>query len=514
MKTVYKTTLAVLLSSVFSFSVASAQPHQLTEGNGRPIGNNMSSKTAGVDGPVLLEDFSLIEKLAHFDRERIPERVVHARGVGVFGEYVETEDFSNISKAVLFEAGKKTPVFVRFSTVMNFRGSPEAARDPRGFAVKFYTEQGNWDLTGLSLPVFFIRDAVKFPDFVHANKPDPVTNIQDPNNAFDFFSNMPESTHILTYLYTDYKGMPVSYRKMDGHGVHAFRLVNAKGETHFVKFHWKSLQGIEGMNLDETMKANTSYATHDLYEVIGKQHKAAKWDLYVQVLTPEQAAKLPYDAFDDTKEWLGVPERKIGTMTLNRMPDNFFETTEQAAFDPGIMIPGIEPSPDKMLQGRLFSYGDTQRYRIGANFLMLPVNRPRVEVHFNQQDGHMNFGNRKGHVNYQPTSRLDDPGATVDNPKFEESAYEVSGQAKKQVIKPRDDYSQAGQVWVSLSDHEKEALIRNLSYDLNGVTIEPIKIKMVSHFYKANVDYGTRLAKATHLDVAQVKQVADKLPNN
>ena len=282
------------------------------------------------------------------------------------------------TKASLFAApGKETPVFVRFSTVMNFRGSPEAARDPRGFAVKFYTDQGNWDLVGINEPVFFIRDAIKFPDFVHANKPSPVTNVQDPNRAFDFFSHVPESTHMLTQLYTDTIGMPASYRTMDGHGVHAFRLVNNKGETIFAKFHWKSQQGLKGMTLEQTQAADTNYATKDLYQNIGAGN-FPKWDLYVQLLTPQQVEQLSYDGFDDTKIWSGVPEVKIGTMTLNKVPDNFFDYTEQSAFCPCAMVPGIEASPDRMLQGRLFAYADTQRYRVGPNYMQLPVNRPLV----------------------------------------------------------------------------------------------------------------------------------------
>src|ERR1700758_4206916 len=263
--------------------------------------------TAGPNGPALLQDIHTIEKLAHFDRERIPERVVHARGTGAQGVFVVTNDLSQYSKASVFSTvGKETPVFVRFSTVMNFRGSPEAARDPRGFAVKFYTDQGNYDIVGINEPVFFIRDAIKFPDFVHANKPSPVTNVQDPNMAFDFFSKSPESTHELTMLYTDTIGMPKSYRMMDGWGVHAFRLVNKNGQVVFAKFHWKSEQGVHGMTLEEQHAADTNYATKDLYGAI-RAGDFPKWDLMVQILTPEQAAALPYDAFDDTKSWDGVP---------------------------------------------------------------------------------------------------------------------------------------------------------------------------------------------------------------
>src|SRR6202158_5361826 len=264
----------------------------MTQDSGAPVGDNENSKTAGPEGPVLLEDFHLIEKLARFDRERIPERVVHARGTGVQGVFVASEDFARYTKASLFaQPGKETPVLVRFSTVMGYRGSPEAARDPRGFAVKFYTDQGNWDLVGNNLPVFFIRDAIKLPDFVHANKPSAITNIQDPNLAFDFFSRTPESTNMLTYLYSDLIGMPASYREMDGFGVHAFRLVNAQGQQIFAKFHWKSEQGIQGMTLEQAREADPYYATRDLYNNIKAGH-FPKWDLYIQLMTPQQVAKL------------------------------------------------------------------------------------------------------------------------------------------------------------------------------------------------------------------------------
>jgi catalase len=377
-------------------SPVSAQTLPLTRDTGAPVGDNQNSKVAGPEGPVLLEDMNLIEKLARFDRERIPERVVHARGTGAQGIFVASTDFSKYTKASLFaEAGKETPVFVRFSTVMNFRGSPEAARDPRGFAVKFYTDQGNWDLVGNNLPVFFIRDAIKFPDFVHANKPSPVTNVQDPNRAFDFFSHVPESTYMLSLLYTDTYGMPASYQMMDGYGVHASRLVNKAGEVIFAKFHWKSQQGVKGMTLEEQKTADTNYATKDLYDNIARGN-FPKWDLYVQLLTAEQVAKLSYDGFDDTKIWPGVPDTKIGTMTLNKVPDNYFATTEESAFCPCVMVPGIEPSPDRMLQGRLFAYADTQRYRVGPNYMELPVNRPLVSVNDNNIDGAVQSAARPG----------------------------------------------------------------------------------------------------------------------
>jgi catalase len=496
------------LLSTTALTTALAAPAPMTQDSGAPVGDNQNSKTAGPDGPVLLEDFHLIEKLGRFDRERIPERVVHARGTGAQGVFTASADFSRYTKASLFgEPGKETPVFVRFSTVMGYRGSPEAARDPRGFAVKFYTDQGNWDLVGINEPIFFIRDAIKFPDFVHANKPSAVTDIQDPNLAFDFFSHSPEATAMLTQLYTD-QNMVHSYREMDGFGVHAFRLVNAQGQQIFAKFHWKSQQGLKGMTLEQQHAADPNYATADLYNNIREGH-FPKWDLMVQLLTAEQVAKLPYDGFDDTKVWEGVPEVKVGTMTLNKIPDNYFQYTEQSAFAPGVMVPGIEPSPDKMLQGRLFSYADTQRYRIGVNYQELPVNRPLVKVANNNQDGAMSFNPQEGEVNYEP-SNTHEAGAVVQQPEFKLSNYPVSGVAQQSAITKTDDFSQAGDYWRALDKHDQADLIKDLASDLNQVRDHGVKLRQVSYFYKADHDYGTQLAAATHLDVSEIADLATK----
>ena len=489
-------------------TTALAAPAPMTQDSGAPVGDNENSKTAGPEGPVVLEDFHLIEKLARFDRERIPERVVHARGTGAQGVFVASEDFSRYTKASLFgKAGKETPVFVRFSTVMGFRGSPEAARDPRGFAVKFYTDQGNWDLVGINEPIFFIRDAIKFPDFVHANKPSAITNIQDNNLAFDFFSRSPEATNMLTYLYSP-QGMPTSYREMDGYGVHAFRLVNAQGQQVFGKFHWKSVQGTQGMTLEQQKTADTNYATRDLYDNIRAGH-FPKWELYLQVMTAEQIAQLPYDGFDDTKTWDNVPETKIGTMTLNKVPENYFQYTEQSAFAPGVMVPGIEPSPDKMLQGRLFSYADTQRYRVGTNYQELPVNRPLVKVANNNQDGSMSSNPQVGEVNYEPSSaKL--VGAVAEQPSFKLSEYPVSGVTQQKAIAKTDDFSQAGDHWRSYSKDTQAYTIKAMAADLNQVTDHGVKLRQVSYFYEADRDYGTQLAQATHLEVNDVAALAAK----
>ena len=480
----------------------------LTRDNGSPVGDNQNSQTAGPAGPVVLQDSQLIEKLQRFDRERIPERVVHARGTGAFGEFVADTDISDLTKAQVFTPGAHTPVFVRFSTVMGYRGSPEQARDPRGFATKFYTQQGNWDLVGINWPIFFIRDAIKFPDFVHANKPSAVTGVQDPNLAFDFFAHTPEATNMLTHLYTD-EGMPNSYRHMDGYGVHAFKLVNAKGEVHYVKFHWKSVQGIQGIrpqDIPTSIGKDWNLMSNDLYTAL-KNGDDPKWDLTIQVLKPDELGQFDYDALDDTKIWSTVPERKIGTLTLNRVPDNYFQTTEESAFAPSRMVPGIEPSEDRMLQGRLFSYADTQIYRIGTNYNELPINRPLATVTNNNQDGLMNFGDRKGDVNYEPSGIAE----LAQDPQYKYVQTPLAGTTQQQAIHKTLNFRQAGEYYRSLSARDKGDLVTALSADLGRVTNDANKYTMLSYFYKADADYGTRLADATHADVSRVAAQAAKL---
>jgi catalase len=509
-----KTANRVLQSLVAATCVAlSSSPYaaDMTRDNGSPVGDNQNSQTAGPNGPTLLQDSHLIEKLQRFDRERIPERVVHARGTGAFGEFVPTADIGDLTIAKLFTPGTKTPVFVRFSTVMGYRGSPEQARDPRGFAVKFYTTQGNWDLVGINWPIFFIRDAIKFPDFVHANKPGAVTGVQDPNLAFDFFAHAPEATNMLTHLYTD-EGMPDSYRHMDGFGVHAFKLVNAQGQVHYVKFHFKSQQGVHGIrpqNIAGSIGADWNLMTNDLYGAL-KAGNDPKWDLYIQVLNPQDLDKFDYNALDDTKVWTAVPERKIGTLTLNRVPDNYFETTEESAFAPSRMVPGIEPSEDRMLQGRMFSYADTQMYRLGANFNDLPINRPRVPVVNNNQDGAMNSGDRKGEVNYEPSTL----GEISQNPRDKYIQTPLAGTTQQAAISKTLNFRQAGEFYRTLSAQDKQDLVTALSGDLNHVTNDANKYTMLSYFYKADTDYGTRLAQATHADLSRVRSLADKLVEN
>jgi catalase len=492
---------AVLLGG----SAVMAAPPPLTTDSGSPVGTNQSSKTAGPRGGVLLEDFHLIEKLARFDRERTPERVVHARGVGAYGVFESYADFSKLTRASVFAApGKKTPMFVRFSTVIPSAGSPEPVRDPRGFALKFYTDEGNWDLVGNNLPVFFIRDALKFPDMVHSLKPSPVTNRQDPNRSFDFFSHVPESTHMLTQVYSDL-GIPANYRQMNGHGVHAFKFVNARGEVRYVKFNWKSLQGVKSLTAEEAARVqgqDFQHATHDLYETVGKG-QFPSWELSAQVLEVKDLDSFSFDPLDPTKVWPEdrVPSVKLGRFTLNKMPDNFFEETEQSAFSPGVLPPGIEPSEDRLLQGRLFSYADTQRYRVGVNYQSLPVNRARSAVNSNNQGGNMNAGNTKSDVNYEPSITRE----TEDAPAYLLSRAPLSGTTQQAAIEKTDNFAQAGAFYAALSAAEKERLVKNLAADLGQVRDARVKARMVGHFYSAHPEYGARLAKAVGVKVDDAK---------
>ena len=498
--------LAILTQISGSFAL---QAQTLTKDNGAPVGDNQNSITAGPNGSTLLQDVHLIQKLQRFARERIPERVVHARGTGAHGEFVVTNAIPDLTIASLFaQAGKKTPVFVRFSTVIHGNHSPETLRDPRGFATKFYTDQGNWDLVGNNLPVFFIRDAIKFPDMVHSLKPSPIDNMQDPNRVFDFMSQDPASTHMLTQVYSDL-GTPASYREMDGFGVHAFKFINAKGETTYVKFHWKSQQGIKSLNADQVAKVQSmdfNHLTRDLYKEINAGN-FPKWDLYVQTLQPEQLDDFSFNPLDATKVWPGVAEIKVGTMTLNRMPDNFFLETEQAAFAPANLVPGIEPSEDRLLQGRVFSYSDTQMYRLGANHQQLPINRPLVAVNSNNQNGAMNYGNTKSNVNYEPTSIEPKPALAA----ARAVATPLSGTVQQQIIAKTDNFSQAGEFYRQLDKTAQQNLVRNLAGDLGAVQDSNTKHKMLAHFYKADVNYGTALTKAVKGDINTVKTVAATL---
>jgi len=490
-------------------TVTAAQAAPLTKDNGAPVGDNQNSITAGPQGPTLLQDVQLVQKLQRFGRERIPERVVHARGTGAYGEFVTTKDLSDLTIASLFKAGTKTPVFVRMSTVIHGKGSPETLRDPHGFAIKFYTQEGNWDLVGNQTPVFFIRDAIKFPDFIHAMKPSPVTNAQDANRVFDFLSSQPWATNMLTYVYGK-QGVPTSYREQDGFGVHAYKLYNDKGEYKYVKFNFRSKQGVKGLNVKEAATQqgkDFNHLTNDLYNNIYAGN-FPKWDLYIQVLDPKDLNSFDFDPLDPTKIWPTklVPEVKVGTLTLNRMPKNFFNETEQAAFAPGNLVPGIEPSEDRLLQGRIFSYSDTQMYRLGANHQQIPVNRPVVNVNNNNQEGHMNVSERDSDVNYEPSRK--EPKPATEKARAVETP--LTGYVQ-QIGTKEQNFKQAGDLYRSYTAKEKDDLIMNLAADLGNVKDSETKHIMLSYFYKADADYGMRMTKAVNGDIAIVKAKAAKL---
>lgn len=515
-KTMSSLVLGVVLASSHSFAKT------LTRETGAPVGDNQNSKTAGPDGGVLLEDAHLIEKLARFDRMRIPERVVHARGVGAHGVFKSYGDFSELTKAsLLSEKNKVTPVFTRISTVIHSKGSPETLRDPRGFAVKFYTDEGNWDLVGNNLPVFFIRDAMKFPDMVNSLKPDPVTNRQDPNRIFDFMAHHPESIHMWTHLFSN-KGIPANLRQMDANGVHAYKFVNKDNKVKYVKFRWKSLQGVKNLSVKEASEIQAkdfSHATNDLYESI-KNKKFPSWELVALIMDPSELNKQTFNPLDATKDWYcsleAVNCKKLGVMTLNKVPNNFFQSTEQVAFAPSVFVPGVEPSEDRLLQGRLFAYSDTQRYRLGVNYQYLPVNKAKTEINTFAQDG--TYSTRKAnnkHINYQPNSfdgSLNrDRGTLAEEVKYRYSQHTLSGKTQQAMIAKTDNFSQAGKTYRDFSDHDKKHLIMNFAGDLNQIKNKKIVEQMVAYAYAADSQYGERLAKATETKLATVKKIVKTL---
>jgi catalase len=479
----------------------------LTRDNGAAVGDNQNSQTAGATGPVLLQDVQLLQKLQRFDRERIPERVVHARGTGVHGEFTATEGAADLSKAKVFSKGEHTPVFVRFSAVVHGNHSPETLRDPRGFATKFYTADGNWDLVGNNFPTFFIRDAIKFPDMVHAFKPDPRTNLDDDSRRFDFFSHVPEATRTLTLLYSN-EGTPASYRTMDGNGVHAYKLVNAKGEVNYVKFHWKSLQGLKNLDPKQVAEVQSKDYSHLGNDLVGaiKKGDFPKWDLYVQVVKPADLAKFDFDPLDATKIWPNIPERKIGQMVLNKNVDNYFQETEQVAMAPANVVPGIEPSEDRLLQGRVFSYADTQLYRVGTNVLSLPINAPRNKVNNGNQDGELNSGHTTSGVNYEP-SRLE-PRPSVEAARY--SQLPLSGSTQQAKIQREQNFKQAGDLYRSYSKKDQQDLIQSFGESLSTTDTESKNI-MLSFLYKADPEYGTGVTKVAKGDLDKVKQLAAAL---
>lgn len=479
---------------------------KLTTNQGVPIGDNQNSRTAGRRGPTLLEDYQLIEKLAHFDRERIPERVVHARGAGAHGVFVTKRSMKQYTKAhFLQKEGTETPVFARFSTVIHGQHSPETLRDPRGFSVKFYTEEGNYDFVGNNLPVFFIRDAIKFPDVIHSLKPDPKTNIQDPNRLWDFMSLSPESTNMLLHLYSD-EGIPASYRHMRGSSVHAFKWVNEDGETVYVKLRWVPKQGMKNLRMEEAAEIQAkdfNHASRDLYEAIEKGDYPA-WDLYIQIMQPDDMDNFDFDPLDATKDWFkgDFPYEFVGTMTLNRNPKNVFAETESVGFNPGVLVPGMLPSEDKMLQGRLFSYSDTQRYRIGTNYLQLPINCPFAAVNNYQRDGKMPINQQESSINYEPNSYENTPKEDLT---YQDIEQPITGIAGKQTIEKTNDFGQAGQVWRKYSQAEQDSVIKNIVADWQHVA-EKIYMRALCNFYRADEELGQRLATEMNVDLEKYIQ--------
>ncbi|WP_041967429.1 catalase KatA [Mesobacillus selenatarsenatis] len=480
------------------------QNKHLTTSWGAPVGDNQNSMTAGQRGPTLLQDVHLLEKLAHFNRERVPERVVHAKGAGAHGYFEVTNDLTQYTKAAfLSEVGKKTPMFIRFSTVAGELGSADTVRDPRGFAVKFYTEEGNYDIVGNNTPVFFIRDAIKFPDFIHTQKRNPQTHLKDPNAVWDFWSLSPEALHQVTILMSD-RGIPATLRHMHGFGSHTFKWTNAEGDGVWIKYHFKTEQGVKNLTADVAAKIageNPDYHTEDLFNAIEAGDFPA-WKLFVQIMPLEDANTYRFDPFDVTKVWSqkDYPLIEVGRMVLDRNPENYFAEVEQATFSPGTLVPGVDVSPDKMLQGRLFAYADAHRYRVGANHNHLPINRAKSEVNSYQRDGQMRFdGNGGKSVNYEPNSF----GGPTEVNEHKQAAFPVSGVAENVGYDHHDHYTQAGDLYRLMSEEERERLVANIVAAMKPVQRDDIKLRQIGHFYKADPEYGTRIAQGLGLQVPQ-----------
>lgn len=468
----------------------------MTTTGGNPIADNQNSLTAGERGPVLLQDYQLIQKLAHQNRERIPERVVHAKGSGAFGVLEITEDISKYTKAKVLQKGEKTKLLLRFSTVAGERGAADAERDVRGFALKFYTKEGNWDLVGNNTPVFFVRDAYKFPDFIHTQKRDPQTNLRSNTAMWDFWSLSPESLHQVTILMSD-RGLPKSFRNINGYGSHTYSLINSKNERFWVKFHFKTLQGIETLTNKEAeaiVGKDRESNQRDLFENIEKGN-FPKWSFEIQIMSEEEAKKCSFNPFDLTKVWPhgDYPMIKVGTMTLNENPKNYFQQVEQASFSPSNIVPGISYSPDKMLQARIFSYPDAQRYRVGTHYEMLPVNRPIVEVNTYNLDGSMNFDIKEPtKVFYEPNS-FDGP---VEDKSYLEPDLDVGDIAKRYDHRVgNDDFSQPRALFLLMSNSQKEQLFSNIKDAMAGVPRDIVD-RQIALFEKVHPDYAAGVKKA------------------
>jgi catalase len=483
----------------------------LTTGFGMPVDNDLNSLTAGAKGPVLIQDAHLIDKLTHFDSERIPERVVHAKGAGAHGYFEVTHDVSKYTRAKFLSAvGRRTEVLARFSTVGGERGSADSERDPRGFALKFYTEEGNYDMVGNNTPVFFIRDTLKFPDFIHTQKRNPGSNLKDPDMFWDFLSLTPESIHQVTILFSD-RGTPRAYRNMNGYSSHTYMWYDEKGEYCWVQYHFKTEQGIKNFTGEEAERMrgiDPDCVTRDLYEAIARGDYPA-WRLEVQIMTPEQAKSYRFDPFDITKVWphSDFPPTDVGRLVLDRNPENYFAEVEQAAFSPGNFVPGIGPSPDKMLQGRLFSYHDTHRHRLGPNYHLLPVNAPKAtKLRSYQRDGSMRVDeNGGGGPNYWPNSF----GGPAPDTSVAPPPVDVAGMAARHAYELGDvDFVQAGDLYRKvMTEEDREHLIRNIVSHLKNAQ-KRIQLRQTALFHKADTEYGERVAKGLGLSLEEVKRLA------
>ncbi len=484
---------------------------KLTNEVGAPVSDNQHSLTAGARGPMMLQDVWFMEKLARFDREVIPERRMHAKGSGAFGTFTVTKDITKYTKAAIFsKMGKKTDLFVRFSTVAGERGAADAERDIRGFAIKFYTEEGNWDLVGNNTPVFFLRDPLHFPDLNHAVKRDPQTNLRSAQNNWDFWTMLPEALHQVTIVMSD-RGLPATYRHMHGFGSHTYSLINAKNERVWVKFHFRTCQGIKNLTDQEAEKVVAGDRESHQRDLFGAIEKGdfPKWKLYFQIMTEEQARTHRDNPFDLTKVWSHkeYPLIEVGMMELNRNPENYFADVEQAAFNPAHVVPGVGLSPDKMLQGRLFSYGDAQRYRLGVNHDQIPVNAARCPVHAYHRDGMMrvdgNYGATKG---YEPNSM----GEWADQADAREPTLPLEGAMGHYdpAAEPCDDvFYQPGNLYRLMKEPQKAALVDNTARNMAGVS-ENVLYRHAAHCYLADKDYGARLAKALKCSMTKVKELA------
>ncbi|WP_122892877.1 catalase [Arcobacter peruensis] len=468
----------------------------MTTTAGNPISDNQNSITAGQRGPVLMQDYQLIEKLAHQNRERIPERVVHANGSAAFGELEITNDISEFTKAKVLQKGEKTKLLLRFSTVAGEAGAADAERDVRGFALKFYTKEGNWDLVGNNTPVFFIRDPQKFPDFIHTQKRHPASNLRSNTAAWDFWSLSPESLHQVTILMSD-RGIPKSYRHVNGYGSHTYSLVNDKNERYWVKFHFKTKQGIQTLTNEEAaaIVANDRESNQrDLYENI-EESNFPQWDVKIQIMTEEQALNFKFNPFDLTKVWphSDYPLIDVGVMTLNENPKNYFNEVEQASFSPSNVVPGIGFSPDKMLQARIFSYPDAHRYRVGTHYENLPVNRPINEVNTYHTAGSMNYEKKEvTNAYYEPNSF----GGAVEDSSYAEPDLKIYGDANRYDHNiDNDNYSQVKDLFNLMNESQKEQLFSNIAASMDGVPMEIIN-RQLAHFEKVTPAYASGVKKA------------------